>query len=109
MRRAVKKLNSGALVLIDGNSPVKGLRQPQLSIIDGDAMSFSIACASIVAKVTRDRLMVKLDRRYPGYGLAIHKGYATLAHRRALRLLGPSPIHRRSFKPVAAAVSAASA
>lgn len=97
MRRSIKKLDSKALVLIDGNCCLKGLRQPQMAVIDGDALSFSVACASILAKVARDRMMVKLDKRYPGYGLAVHKGYATRAHRRALRDLGPSPIHRLSF------------
>ncbi len=72
----------------------------QRSIVKGDKLSFSIACASIVAKVTRDRIMADLDRRYPGYGLADHKGYGTERHLAILRELGPSPIHRRSFAPV---------
>ena len=100
MRRAVKRIDAPALVLVDGNCCIRGLRRPQLAIVDGDAKSLAVACASVVAKVTRDRLMVKLDRRYPGYGLAQHKGYATRAHRRALMALGPSPIHRMSFSPV---------
>lgn len=69
----------------------------QLGIFDGDATCLSIAAASVVAKVTRDRLMVSLDRQYPGYGFAQHKGYPTPAHWEALKRLGPSPIHRRSF------------
>jgi ribonuclease HII len=73
---------------------------PQKGITDGDSLCFSIACASIVAKVARDRLMVELDRAYPGYGLAEHKGYGTKEHLACLRRYGPCPIHRRSFRPV---------
>lgn len=73
---------------------------PQKGITDGDNLCLSIACASIVAKVARDRLMVELDRLHPGYGLAEHKGYGTKGHLACLRRLGPSPIHRRSFQPV---------
>jgi len=73
---------------------------PQKGIKDGDSICFSIACASIVAKVARDQLMIELDKTYPGYGLAQHKGYGTKEHLSCLRRLGPSPIHRRSFKPV---------
>lgn len=72
----------------------------QKGIKDGDSLCFSIACASIVAKVTRDCMMAELDRIYPGYGLAEHKGYGTKEHLACLRRLGPSPIHRRSFQPV---------
>ncbi len=72
----------------------------QVALIDGDARCASIACASIVAKVARDRMMAGLERRFPGYGLAAHKGYGTAAHLAALDALGPSPIHRRSFAPV---------
>jgi ribonuclease HII len=74
----------------------------QTRLIYGDALSFSIAAASIVAKVHRDRLLRSLDAAHPGYGLAAHKGYATLQHRRALNLLGPTPLHRLSFAPVRA-------
>jgi ribonuclease HII len=95
----IEPLPCGALV--DG-MPVTGLPCPHRAIVDGDALSVSIAAASILAKVTRDRLMVDLDERYPGYGFARHKGYCTPAHFAALRRLGPSPIHRRSFAPVAA-------
>lgn len=73
---------------------------PQKGIKYGDSLCFSIACASIVAKVTRDRLMVELDRVYPGYRLAEHKGYGTSEHLACLGRLGPSPIHRHSFQPV---------
>jgi len=73
---------------------------PQKGITNGDNLCFSIACASIMAKVTRDHLMIEFDRIYPGYGLAQHKGYGTEKHLSRLRRLGPSPIHRQSFKPV---------
>ncbi len=73
---------------------------PQKGIKDGDNLCFSIACASIIAKVTRDHLMIELDSVYPGYGLAQHKGYGTKKHLFCLRKLGSSPIHRQSFKPV---------
>ncbi len=75
---------------------------PQTALPHGDARALSIAAASILAKVSRDALMERLDERYPGYGFARHKGYATTAHRAALRRLGPSPVHRHSFAPVAA-------
>ena len=73
---------------------------PQKSITRGDALSLSIAAASIVAKVTRDRWMVQLDARYPGYGFARHKGYGTRQHREALACFGPSPVHRLSYAPM---------
>lgn len=76
------------------------LSLPQRSITRGDTISMSIACASIIAKVTRDRLMVEMDRVHPGYGFASHKGYATREHLECLRRLGACPIHRRCFSPV---------
>ena len=75
-----------------------------MAVIDGDALCASVAAASIVAKVTRDRMMCDLDRRFPGYGLAINKGYATAEHRAALARLGYTNIHRLSFAPVREAV-----
>jgi ribonuclease HII len=86
-------------VLIDGR-PLRSLSIPQTHIVGGDRKSFCIAAASIIAKVTRDRLMCELDNRYPGYGLARHKGYCTAEHIEAVGRLGPSPIHRTSFAPV---------
>ncbi|HMF01302.1 MAG TPA: ribonuclease HII [Terriglobia bacterium] len=83
-------------ILVDSRT-VPGFTQPQNSFDKGDGINFSIASASIVAKVYRDRLMVELDSKYPGYGFASHKGYATPDHQRAIRDLGPCPIHRRSF------------
>lgn len=75
--------------------------QPQTSLVRGDATCLSIAAASVLAKVSRDRAMIAMDRQHPGYGFARHKGYATADHRTALAELGPSPIHRRSFAPMA--------
>ncbi|MEM9600653.1 MAG: ribonuclease HII [Pseudomonadota bacterium] len=86
--------------LIDGNRLPRDLPCPGESIVKGDAKSRAIAAASIIAKVTRDRLMVEADQRYPGYGFARHKGYPTRDHLDALDRLGPCPIHRRSFAPV---------
>ena len=100
MRRAVLALPlSPNTALIDGNK-LPNLPCEAQAIVKGDSRSLSIAAASIVAKVTRDRLMVEADARYLGYGLAGHKGYPTKAHMEAVRDLGPSPIHRFSFKPV---------
>ena len=102
MQRAVAALKSiPHLALIDGN------RAPRLgchaqTIIGGDAKSLSIAAASILAKVTRDRMMVELDKEFPDYGFASHKGYGTPLHQAALTKFGPVSIHRKSFKPVAA-------
>jgi len=88
--------------LVDG-LPVPNFPIPHTALVGGDALSLSIAAASIIAKVTRDRLMEHLDPQYPGYGFGKHKGYGTAAHLQALRELGPCPIHRRSFAPVAQA------
>jgi len=85
--------------LVDG-LPVPGLPCPSQAIVRGDGRSLSIAAASILAKVTRDRMMLEYDRQYPGYEFARHKGYGTEAHMKALLDLGPSPIHRHSFRPV---------
>ncbi|WP_322495641.1 ribonuclease HII [Chloroflexus sp.] len=86
-------------LLIDAEH-LPGICLPQESLVRGDARSLSIAAASIIAKVTRDRLMHTADRCYPAYGFAVHKGYGTAAHRRALVHYGPSPIHRYTFQPV---------
>ncbi len=100
MRRAVQRLSvQPALVLADG-WPIPGLALPCRGVVHGDRRSFVIACASILAKVFRDRLMQRLDHVYPGYGLAQHKGYPTEEHLYQLRALGPSPVHRRTFEPV---------
>ncbi|NKB51959.1 MAG: ribonuclease HII [Rhizobiaceae bacterium] len=93
--------------LIDGNALPAGLPCPATALVKGDARSLSIAAASIIAKVMRDRLMVRADKLHPGYGLAQHKGYPTKAHRDAVAQLGPSPLHRLTFAPVAAAAASA--
>jgi ribonuclease HII len=90
-----------SLALIDGNR-APNLSCPTVTIVKGDALSLSIGAASILAKVTRDRFMVQADHDYPGYGFAQHKGYGVPVHAAALIKLGPCPIHRLSFKPVAA-------
>lgn len=87
------------LVVVDGY-PIRGLSLPQLAVVKGDATSASVAAASIVAKVVRDRIMSQYDSLYPGYGFAGHKGYCTRSHRDLVNHLGPCPIHRRSFQPV---------
>ena len=97
MKRAVERLSVKAdLALIDGNI-VRNFNIPAVPIIKGDAISPSIAAASILAKVTRDRLLVEYDAQYPDYGFAKHKGYSTKLHMDKIRELGPLPIHRRSF------------
>jgi ribonuclease HII len=88
-----------AHVLVDGLF-VGTLSFPQTALVQGDSRSYSIAAASVFAKVTRDRLMCELDLKYPGYGFAVHKGYPTPQHFEALRHLGPCPAHRRSFAPL---------
>ena len=97
MRRAVAGLSVPAdLALIDGNI-ARDFPIPAYPVIKGDAISCSIAAASILAKVSRDRICLEHDRLYPEYGFAKHKGYGTAAHMEALRRLGPCPIHRRTF------------
>ncbi len=100
MRRAVEALSiCPDLVLVDGNRLPKWPYEAR-AIVKGDLTEPAISAASILAKVARDREMVELDSRYPGYGLAAHKGYPTKAHLAALHERGVSPIHRRSFGPV---------
>lgn len=101
MRRAVCRLSiSPSVVLVDGMDAVPGVLIPQHAVIDGDATMLSIAAASVVAKVVRDRIMHRLDRVWPAYGFARHKGYGTPEHMEVLLRLGPCPIHRYSFSPV---------
>ena len=104
MREAVARLDpTPEEVLVDGNRcPV--LPYPVRSVVKGDRSVAAISAASILAKVARDREMIEMDRRYPVYGFARHKGYGTRAHRDALARFGPSPVHRLSFAPVKAAV-----
>jgi ribonuclease HII len=106
MRMAVEKLAVAPddllpdYLLIDGRDTIDW-PCPQQAVVGGDARSISIAAASVLAKVDRDRLLVELDAVYPGYGLARHKGYCCPEHMEALRRLGPTPLHRRSYEPVA--------
>lgn len=103
MRAVVERLSPGpAHALIDG-LPVPKFPCPQTALVGGDGISLSIAAASIIAKVERDRIMLENDRIYPEYGFAKHKGYPTREHFAKLRAHGPCPIHRRSFAPVAQA------
>ena|SRR5690606_6389965 len=101
MSRALAMLSlAPSLALIDGNRLPPDLPCPARAIVGGDASEAAISAASILAKTARDRLMVELEARYPGYGFARHKGYPTSAHFDALERLGPCPEHRRSFAPV---------
>jgi len=99
MRRAIARVGGHEHVLVDGNR-IAGFEAavgPYTNVVDGDARVYSIACASVVAKVVRDRMMTLLSARYPGYGWEHNQGYATLDHRMAIRALGLTPFHRRSF------------
>ncbi|MGI6632134.1 MAG: ribonuclease HII [Bacillota bacterium] len=110
MRMAVAALTlhgvTPELVLVDGY-PIKGLSLRQEAVVHGDSTSASVAGASILAKVTRDRIMAEYEGLYPGYGFREHKGYCTSSHRSFLQALGPSPIHRRSFAPVSMEIDGA--
>ena len=99
MRRAVARLGGHDHVLVDGNriADFEAHVGPYTAIVDGDAKCYTIACASVVAKVVRDRMMARLADRYPGYGWERNQGYATLEHRQAIRRQGLTPFHRRSF------------
>lgn len=108
MRRAVENLTKGTFanakvpfVLVDGKTEISGLNMEQLAIVKGDRKVFAIACASIVAKVYRDRMMIKYAKKYPQYGFEKHKGYGTRLHQARLAKVGPCEIHRKSFAPVA--------
>lgn len=105
MHRAVQALATAPqFVLVDGNR-CPPWQLPSLAVVGGDDLVAAISAASVLAKVERDAEMVALDVRYPGYGFAAHKGYPTAEHLAALRRLGASPVHRRSFAPVRAAVA----
>jgi ribonuclease HII len=100
MQRALKRLGVWNIALIDGPLPPEFRGHPAEGIVDGDALSPSVACASILAKTLRDDLMTKLAVRHPEYGWETNAGYGTNTHREALQRLGPTPHHRRSFRPV---------
>ena len=97
MREAIDGLSTAPGVLLNDAVSIPGISIRQVPIIKGDAKSISIAAASILAKVTRDRMMEEYGRVYPEYGFEKHKGYGTAAHMDAIRRLGPCPIHRRTF------------
>jgi len=106
MRSAIEGLKlKPDLVLIDGDQKPHG-PCPEVAIVKGDGKSAAIMAASIVAKVTRDRIMMEFHAQYPGYGFHVHKGYGVPAHIEALKKLGPSPCHRKSFEPVKGMVKA---
>lgn len=100
LREAVRSLPVEPDYVLSDGFPVPGLATPHLSIKKGDAVTVAIAAASIVAKVTRDRMMRRYDRRFPGFGFDRNKGYGTAEHREALDRLGPTPIHRLSFSGI---------
>lgn len=102
MRKAVKKVVGTSqlktMVLVDGNKKILNLKYDQEAIVKGDQKVFSIACASIIAKVYRDKMMERYAIKYPNYGFEQHKGYSTILHQKQLNKLGPCKIHRRSFR-----------
>ena len=102
MRRAINSLEVVPEYVLTDGYVIEGLAIPNLAVWKGDQVAVSISAASILAKVYRDRVMIKLDAQYPGYGLAKHKGYITAAHTKALGELGVSEIHRKSFANIAA-------
>ena len=102
MRRAISALREEPQYVLTDGYEIEGLSSPSLAVWKGDQVAISISAASILAKVHRDRLMQALDKDFPGYGLALHKGYVTRAHQEALKTLGVSAIHRRSYANIAA-------
>ena len=102
MRRAVQNLKTSPNYILTDGYAIDGMPAPSLAIWKGDQIAPTISAASIIAKVTRDRIMVELDSKYPGYGLAKHKGYITAMHTEALKRLGVTEIHRKSYSNVAA-------
>ncbi len=102
MRKAVMSLKQDPdFLLVDGNYPIPNVSQPQYAVVKGDSRCRSIAAASVVAKVTRDRIMDKYQAMYPAFSFSKHKGYPTPLHLKELKEHGPTDIHRKSFKPVA--------
>ena len=102
MRRAVMGLKTSAGYVLTDGYPIPGLTIPNLSVWKGDKVAISISAASILAKVYRDRIMIELDKKYPNYGLANHKGYITALHTDAIKKYGVLPIHRKSFANISA-------
>ena len=102
MRRAVMGLKTSAEYVLTDGYPIPGLTIPNLSVWKGDKVAISISAASILAKVSRDQIMIELDKKYPNYGLANHKGYITALHTDAIKKYGVLPIHRKSFANISA-------
>ena len=100
MKTAIETLEKQPQFVLIDYLKLPGIGIPQKGITNGDSLCFSIACASIIAKVNRDRMIIEMDSVYPGYGLARHKGYGTKEHLECLHRLGPCPAHRRTFRPV---------
>ena len=98
LRSAIRRLEPAPDFVLTDGFPLRGVRAPNLAIKKGDAITASVAAASVIAKVTRDRIMERYHRRYPQYGFDHHRGYGTASHRAAIARFGPSPIHRMSFK-----------
>lgn len=105
MRRAINSLDIAPDYVLTDGYPIAGLAIPNLAVWKGDQVAISISAASILAKVYRDRELIKLDAKYPGYGLAKHKGYITAAHTKALNELGVTDIHRKSFANITALIN----
>ncbi len=105
MRRAVMGLKTSAEYVLTDGYPIPGLTIPNLSVWKGDRVAISISAASILAKVYRDRIMINLDRQYPGYHFADHKGYVTRTHERSLNELGVTAIHRKSYANIQALIN----
>lgn len=102
LRKAVKKLSAQPqIILVDGKNKIKNLNIPQNPIVKGDRKVFSIACASLIAKVVRDKMMKSYSKKFPDYGFEKHKGYGTKTHLARLAKFGPCKIHRKSFNPIA--------
>ena len=105
MRRAVQTLSTPPNYVLTDGYQIDGMAAPSLAIWKGDQVAPTISAASIIAKVTRDKIMVELDKEYPGYGLAKHKGYITASHNAALKSLGVLDIHRKSYSNIAALIN----
>ena len=108
MRRAISALGQEPQYVLTDGYEIEGLSSPSLAVWKGDQVAISISAASILAKVHRDRLMQKLDEQYPGYDLAVHKGYVTRHHQQAIEKMGVLPIHRRSYANIAAILNSKS-
>lgn len=106
MRRAINALSIKPEYVLTDGYPIPGLTTPNLAVWKGDQVAISISAASILAKVYRDKIMIELDKEYPNYGLAGHKGYITALHTAAIKEHGVLPIHRKSFANIAAVIDA---